>query len=224
MKGSTMAKRDAKDAPLATVGQMVFYTPGKDEPTMTENAAGVPAVVASVQDNGTVTLTVFESSGQVLSRKGVAPPALDDDGKPPLMGPYYMEALKDITPPEPVTPTLTSITPNKAKIGSADLELECAGTGFTNASRVTANGAEVATRFYSDTMVTTILKPSQATKPGTYPITVKNGELETAPQSFTFDPADVVEPTPPETYPQPLPVPPAPTATDKHPEPSKTKR
>lgn len=88
--------------------------------------------------------------------------------------------------PESGVPVLTSITPDTAEIGGPDVTLECTGTGFTRNTVITFNGGDEPTTVVSATKVTTIVKPSTATTAGTYPVTVKHGGGESAPQEFTF--------------------------------------
>lgn len=87
---------------------------------------------------------------------------------------------------KPVTPTLTSISPDTAVIGDADLTLTATGTDFTPQSVITFNGGNENTEFVSDTELTTIVKPSTATTAGAYPVTVKTSTLESDAVDFTF--------------------------------------
>ena len=180
-----MAKREGKHGTPAAVGQQVFYTPGMNEPTVA-NAAGQPATVAAVDDNGYMTLSVFDANGVVQQCSSV--PMVDEGDELPAVGPYATATLKDITPPAPVVPVLASIWPQQITIDAeaADVELECNGSGFASNSVMTCDGANVETRWYSDVQVTTIIKPSLGV-PGSYPITVKSGDQETAPQNLTFE-------------------------------------
>ena len=91
------------------------------------------------------------------------------------------------TPEPPATPKVTGCTPSTAEIGAADLTLQVTGTGFTQASTILFNGGEEPTTFVSATRLTTIVKPSTATTPGTYPVGVVGADGEA---SFTFTEAD----------------------------------
>ena len=90
--------------------------------------------------------------------------------------------------PEPgMEPTLTSIDPTSAAIGDPDLTLTVTGTNFTDSSVIVFNGGDEATTFVSDTEVTTTVKPSTASTPGDYPVTVRQGGYAAMPlQTFTF--------------------------------------
>ena len=90
----------------------------------------------------------------------------------------------------PVTPVLTSLTPDTAVIGGADVTMKVSGTGFTPASVITFNGGDEPTSFTSPTEVSTGVKPSTATTPGAYPVTVRNGDLDSGQLSFTFTAAE----------------------------------
>lgn len=90
------------------------------------------------------------------------------------------------TAPDASELTLTAITPSSAEIGGPDLTLHATGTGFTAESKLTFNGGDETTVFVSGTELTTGIKPSTASVAGSYPVTVKRGDEETDPQTFTF--------------------------------------
>jgi hypothetical protein len=100
--------------------------------------------------------------------------------------------LRDAAAEAPSAPLVaTSLSPAQATIGDpADVVMRVAGEGFTAACVITFNGGDEPTTFVSDTVVSTIVKPSTATTPGTYPVTVKRGAEESEPLGFTF-----IEPT-----------------------------
>lgn len=94
-----------------------------------------------------------------------------------------------LPPPDPLPnefPTLSSLTPDTAVIGDADLTLQVNGTNFTDTSVIVFNGGEEPTEFVSDVLVTTIVKPSTATVEGAFPVLVRQGGYDTRPLSFTF--------------------------------------
>lgn len=122
----------------------------------------------------------FESPGQFdLSGNPVhtSLPAPEDSGGAPGPGPE----------PEPgLEPTLTSIDPDTAELGSADVTLHCHGTNFTDTSVVYfANQSEPAV-FVSDTELTTIVKPSLGWGAVPVDVWVQQGSVETAHLAFTF--------------------------------------
>jgi IPT/TIG domain len=92
----------------------------------------------------------------------------------------------EATPPTPPPLVVRSLTPSQATIGDPDVEMHVAGEGFTSACVITFNGGDEPTTFKSDTELTTIVKPSTATTPGSYPVTVKRGAEESEPLGFTF--------------------------------------
>lgn len=190
--------KDVKEVVLPDVGVIVFYTPGANEPLATENAAGLPAMVVS-QSETQITIVVFDANGNIHPRHNVS--MAEDEGNPPGMGPYCTTALKVIPPPpEPVAPTLNAVSPASAEVGSAEIELELAGEGFTNTSKIYFDGAPVETRYYSETTITTMIKPELATEPETVDVTVKNGDLESAAVQFELIAKPEVEPVKPVTY------------------------
>jgi hypothetical protein len=90
-------------------------------------------------------------------------------------------------PDDPIAPpTLASIAPATAVIGGADLTLICTGTNYTPTSKIMFNGGEEPTTFISPTSISTVVRPSTASTPGDYPVTVKTILGETPPKQFTF--------------------------------------
>ncbi len=90
-----------------------------------------------------------------------------------------------------LVPVLTTIQPAMATIGGADVTLQCVGQNFTPEAFITFNGGEEPTIFVSATKVTTIVKPSTATTPGNYPVTVVTPFGETEARPFEFREAGV---------------------------------
>jgi hypothetical protein len=91
-----------------------------------------------------------------------------------------------LTLPSGEPPILESISPNTAVIGGPDVTMTASGIGFTEASVISFNGGEEPTTFVDGGRVTTIVKPSTATTPGSYPVTVANGDKVSGEASFTF--------------------------------------
>ena len=94
--------------------------------------------------------------------------------------------FNDTTNPQPVSPTLTAITPNTAVLGSEDVTMVCTGTDFTAESVIIFAGQPEPIVFVSDTEISTVVKPSLGWGAVTVQVTVKNGTLESEPQDFTF--------------------------------------
>ena len=89
--------------------------------------------------------------------------------------------------PEPgMEPTLEYIAPAEAVIGSTDFTMRIIGTNFTDSSVIYFNGGAEPTEFVTDTELTTGIKPSTASVPGTYPVEVKQGSYSAGPAMFTF--------------------------------------
>jgi IPT/TIG domain len=113
-----------------------------------------------------------------------------------LAGPIP-EDLAPVTPPEPEpnpdAPTITSLAPATAVIGSTDFTMRVLGTNFIETSVITFNGGDEATEFVSDTELTTGIKPSTAGTPGDYPVQVKNGTLVSNYVNFSFTEAAAPE-------------------------------
>jgi hypothetical protein len=127
----------------------------------------------------------------------------------PLQGSYLSGAIPDSIeppdPPDPVdeTPVLASLEPNTAVKDSPDFTLHCLGSGFTEASVIMFAGQPEPIVFISESDITTGVKPSLGwgTDVG-IPVSVKNGDLESASLDFVFTPAEA---PPPEEDPEPDP-------------------
>lgn len=87
---------------------------------------------------------------------------------------------------QPVSPTLTSISPDTAVLGDPDVTMVCTGTDFSPDSVITFAGQPEPIEFISDTEISTVVKPSLAWGAVAVPVTVKNGTLESDPIDFTF--------------------------------------
>src|SRR5207237_52192 len=71
-------------------------------------------------------------------------------------------------------PTITSISPTSATVGSAEFTLTVNGTNFVSTSTVNWNGAPLATSFVSATQLTATVPASLVATAGTASITVAN--------------------------------------------------
>lgn len=103
----------------------------------------------------------------------------------------------DPAPPIPMDeplPVLDSIDPTEAAIGDADLTLTCRGSGFTLKSRIYFNNGEEPTTFVSETELTTTVRPSTASTPGSYPVQVRSSTAKSGDQMFTFTEAEAPPP------------------------------
>jgi hypothetical protein len=84
---------------------------------------------------------------------------------------------------EPVT--LTSLTPNTAVVGDADLVISLAGTGFTDATTVNFGGVEQQATLASDTEIFTNVSPAAAVA-GDVPVFVTEAGQVSETLQFTF--------------------------------------
>lgn len=89
--------------------------------------------------------------------------------------------------PEPgEEPSLASIDPTEAEIGSEDIVMTAIGTNFTPTSLIYFNGGAEATTFVSDTELTTGIKPSLVGAAIDVPVWVQQGSVKTEEQTFSF--------------------------------------
>jgi len=86
-------------------------------------------------------------------------------------------------------PSISSITPSEAAIGDDDVVMQVVGENFFADSVITFNGGDEPTTYESETQLSTTVKPSTATTPGSYPVTVKNGPAVSNAMDFTFNEA-----------------------------------
>jgi hypothetical protein len=116
-------------------------------------------------------------------------------GHDPTSSGYWMRTLhhggawSDWITTAPSLPPLvvSSLNPAEATIGDPDLVMQVVGEGFTADCVITFNGGDEPTNFVSDTVLSTIVRPSTADVAGEYPVTIKRGAEESPPLSFTFN-------------------------------------
>jgi len=87
------------------------------------------------------------------------------------------------------TVQLTSLSPNTAVSGSADVVMSCIGVGFTPDTVIKFGDYDEPTTFVSPTEVTTGVKPSLFA-PAAVPVLVRNGDVSSEPLDFTFTAAE----------------------------------
>ena len=80
---------------------------------------------------------------------------------------------------------LTSLSPNTAVSGSADVVMTCNGTGFTPDTVIKFGDHDEPTTFVSATKVSTGVKPSLFA-PAAVPVLVREAGVSSAPLDFTF--------------------------------------
>jgi len=93
------------------------------------------------------------------------------------------------TPPDEGTkPELNSIDPNSAMIGDPDLTMSVNGLNFVDGSVIVFNEGDETTTFVDSGQLTTVVKPSTASVPGSYPVYVRNpdGQRTDLEGTFTF--------------------------------------
>jgi hypothetical protein len=88
--------------------------------------------------------------------------------------------------PSPEAPTISSLNPSTAGVGSADLTMTVNGSGFTPNSVIVWNGGDEPTTYGSASQVSTGVKPSTASGPYTVPIAVRNGDKVSNELPFSF--------------------------------------
>ncbi len=76
--------------------------------------------------------------------------------------------------PQNAIPTITSLSPSSAMVGSAGFTLTVNGTGFVSASVVKWAGSVRTTTFVSATEITAIINAADVAKAGTFKVTVTN--------------------------------------------------
>ncbi len=85
-------------------------------------------------------------------------------------------------------PTIISLVPNSAEVGTPGLALTVNGTGFTSGTTVQFNGSDRATTYISATQLVAMLTSADLNTQGTYNVTVTNPPfpgMPSAPAIFT---------------------------------------
>ena len=93
------------------------------------------------------------------------------------------------------TAFITSLDPAQAAIGGPDVTLNVNGFAFLEGDTIVFNGGEEPTTFVSGSLLTTGVKPSTATTPGSYEVLVRTAYGDTPPFLFTFTEAEPVPET-----------------------------
>ncbi len=88
--------------------------------------------------------------------------------------PIYSTTIASAEGPFSATPTLNTVTPNSAVVGSQDLTLWLSGTNFVPGAFVSFNGHVLQTNFVDTTDISATLPATDLGVTGTYPLTVTN--------------------------------------------------
>ncbi|WP_460618628.1 DUF4394 domain-containing protein [Hymenobacter ruber] len=90
------------------------------------------------------------------------------------------------------TPTITSLSPPSAEVGTPGLTLTINGTGFVNSTTVQFNGSDRTATYVSATQLTAVLTAADLATVGAYNVTVTNPPFPntppSAPATFTVTP------------------------------------
>lgn len=126
------------------------------------------------------------AEGSVLTDgPGSGVPAEDDESLNPRQQSAVRYGKQAIGDRVSATLRLTSLSPNTAVSGSADLVMSCIGTGFTKETVIKFGDYDEPTTFVSATEVTTGVKPSLFA-PAAVPVLVHTATETSEPINFTF--------------------------------------
>lgn len=131
--------------------------------------------------------TIFGQTNQTYD--GEADPAVIIKARNKLR--VYEQSGTPVPGGTPVIPTLTLLEPNEAEVGGSDVELKVHGTAFTADTVILFNNGEEDTTQWSDTLLTTIVRPSTAFGPSIVPVSVRNLSGESNLLEFEFTEAPV---------------------------------
>ncbi len=175
-------------APVVLVAQPAVSTPTitnvsppsavVGSPNLTLTISGTQFVSgAAVTVNGTSQAATFVSATQLTTTLTAA--ELSTVGTLTLAvvnpdGGTSNTAAFTVTPPAVSTPTITSLSPNTAYVGSGNLTLTINGTQFVTGAAITVNGTSQAATFVSATQLTTTLTAAQLSTVGTLSLAVVN--------------------------------------------------
>jgi IPT/TIG domain len=87
--------------------------------------------------------------------------------------------------PEAEPPVLATLTPNTAVVGSPAVAVTATGSGFTAESVIAIEGIDETTNFVSATELSLTIDATTEVE-GVVQVTVRNGDVESAPLDFTF--------------------------------------
>jgi hypothetical protein len=102
-----------------------------------------------------------------------------------------------ITPPQPQSPTITTISPENKQAGSGAFTLTVTGTSYYSGSKVRWNGADRTTTYTSSTQLTASITASDIASEGPATVTVYNADsgLTSNSKAFTITPPQPQSPT-----------------------------
>ena len=126
--------------------------------TLTVNGGGLQNSIYSgavVQWNGTPLVTTFVSSTQLTAQVPASLIATPGTANVTIVNPSAnpsLPAVFTILPASP--PTLTSLSPTSATVGSSGITLTISGSNFTSGATVLWNGSSLATTFVSSGQLT----------------------------------------------------------------------
>jgi Right handed beta helix region len=187
----------------AGAGSSGFTAPGDQ---VGSAAAPINPLLGPLQNNGgsTATMALLPYSPAIDAGSNAAATGLTTDQRGPgfsrFVGPVDIGAFEV----QPVTQTLTGISPTSATAGDSATTITLTGSSFVNSSTADFNGAAIATTFVSATQLTAVIPASDLTTAGAESITVVTagpGGGTSAAQTFTVN----VAPPPPPPSQQSLP-------------------
>jgi hypothetical protein len=126
--------------------------------------------------------TIFGQTNQTYD--GEADPAIIIKARNKLR--VYEQSGTPVPGGVPEIPTLTLLEPNEAEVGGSDVELKVHGTAFTADTVILFNNGEEDTTQWSDTLLTTIVRPSTASGAAVVPVSVRNLSGESNHLEFEF--------------------------------------
>jgi hypothetical protein len=167
--------------------------------TLTVNGSGFVSA-SSVRWNGSERTTEFISSSQLTATIGAADIALAGSAQvtvhSPTPGGGTSTAISFAI--ENPRPTLSSLTPTDARVGSISFSLNVTGTGFVEGAIVTWDGADRSTDYVSATQVIAVISGMDLTTPRTVSVRVRNPDPTVGPSNslpFVVEPFVSPEPS-----------------------------
>ena len=175
-------------APVVLVAEPAVSTPVIESLSPNTAYAGSSATVvtiagarfltgAAVTVNGTSQAATFVSATQLTTTLTAAQLSTAEILTLAVVNPDggTSNAASFIVAAPPVSaPTITSLSPNSAYVGSASLAVTITGTQFISGAAVTVNGTSQAATFVSATQLTTTLTAAQLSTVGTLTLAVVN--------------------------------------------------
>ena len=160
--------------------------PPDDDPAPTTGSWSLIRDTPLPVDGHDVLVCQMPGGRQMVAHWDATLRAVDVDGVGQVSATHWTE-LPPLPTDQAAAPTLTSLDPTTAVLGSASFTLRCLGSGFAEGAQILFNGYPEPTTVVSDSEVTTAVDMGTAEVAMPIPVLVRNPDgQQTETQMFTF--------------------------------------